>query len=224
MAVRDNFHTRAKEQSYAWMDSPGDELMDASRCGHVYRCRTDAMRMLVSLPSAENVVWRKLTRDYRLFRLLSHWQAHHRHICPQGDRWHAQWLSINVSGRPGLCAPGTASMVSVNGVARSARSPQRTLLQCHVGLVPPGVEAGMAVAPLALMQIPVSGHVYFSSGDEVCDSWVTYLLLLSENASLLKEENMFPNKMQHGDRITYGMTLERAVRFVADPTVSEVRC
>lgn len=115
-------------------------------------------------------------------------------------------------------------MLPAHVVTRSERSPGRTLLQCHVGLVPPGIEEGMAVAPLALMQIPVSGHMYFSSGDEICDSWATYLLLLSENASLLKEENMFPNKMQHGDRISYGMTLERAVRFVADPTVSEVRC
>lgn len=88
--------------------------------------------------------------------------------------------------------------------------------------MPPGTK-GLPMSPLALMHVPMSSELYFSSGDAVCDSWVTFMLLLSENASLLEEENMFPNKTQHGDRVMYGMTLERAVRFVADPTVSEVR-
>lgn len=95
-------------------------------------------------------------------------------------------------------------------------------MQCHVGVVPPGTK-GLPEWPLALMQVPISEELHFSCGDTVSDSWVSFLLLLSENASLLVEENMFPNKTQHGDRVMYGMTLERAVRFVADPTVSEVR-
>lgn len=108
-----------------------------------------------------------------------------------------------------------ASYVTMRGSKQ-----RQTTLNCHVNLVPPGI--GLAQAPLLSVPVNVSGHVQFSSGDDVCHSCVTFLVLLSDNASLLEEENIFPNKIQHGDRIMHSMTLERAVRFVADPTVSEV--
>eukprot|EP00892_Ulva_mutabilis_P003834 jgi/Ulvmu1/1822/UM119_0040.1 len=194
IAARECLHAHAVELSDAWMHSPGDKSMD----------------------------------DTALF---SHWQAHHQHTCPQGDMWHAQWVSLSRSHH----LDAWPRSLQVNDVADHDRREQSsysvrrmpkkhhmTMLQCHVGLVPPSYAEGMDASPLASWQFSVPADTSFSCGDTSSDSWESFLVLLSQNASFLIEENMFPNKMQHGDRVLHCMTLQKAVQFIANPTVSEI--
>jgi hypothetical protein len=46
---------------------------------------------------------------------------------------------------------------------------------------------------------------------------------LTKDASFMVDENLWPNEMHHRTRTLYNMTAKRAVGFLADPHVSEVR-
>lgn len=232
LAARESFHTHAFELSDAWMSSPGDMSMDDAMYGFVFIFWHCPGRLIVPFVCLSNHAFSKyvLTDLQPSFRLFSHWQAHHRHTCQHGDTWHAQWLSFNDSGH---CDPDTGSSPfgTADGIRHETscavicgRRTQKTKsLLCHVGLAPPGYAGGVHDSPLAVWHFQVPTHMCFSSGDVSSDSWESFLLLLSENASFLEDQNTFPNRLQHGSRVIHSMTLERAIGFVANPTVSEVR-
>jgi hypothetical protein len=110
----------------------------------------------------------------------------------------------------------------IRDFGKAALPSKESGLSCRIGLLP--MCDGMHVDDGGMpFNVSVPQLTFSVSNCEIAHgTWRNYLVLLSEDASFLESENMWPNFMSHKGRTLHNITCAHAVRFLADPCVSEV--
>lgn len=111
----------------------------------------------------------------------------------------------------------------INDFSRAAK-PRNAGLVCHTGLSP--MHAGMSLEDAGVpFEVSVPSLNFSARNCDIAQGpWRSFLVLLSEDASFFESENLWPNFLCHRGRTLHNITCTHAVRFLADPCVSEVSC
>lgn len=145
------------------------------------------------------------------------------------------WLSINV-GTSSTTAPAPArgaDATIASAAAQSSRiaAPGSRGIECATGPAPVCATAVTQGLPdherLCLSGPPPSRARPLHWAEHSCDhssgTWRSFLLLMSESASMTEAEVMFPNRVCHAGRVLFNATPWSILELLAEPTAAAVR-